>query len=81
MHEVYDFVFSWNTQNRVVTYLIWESVKHYRSGNTKFHYAKCFYDVWGAKAGGIFCTHHYSMWSICIKCDPDGDGGGSSVTL
>ena len=47
MHEVYDFVFSWNTQNRVVTYLIWESVKHYRSGNTKFHYAKCFYDVWG----------------------------------
>ena len=29
------------------TYLIWESVEHYKSGNTKFHYTKCLYDIWG----------------------------------
>ena len=51
------------------TYLILGSVEHYTSRNTKFHYAKCLYDIWGVFSAIFLFSTHKTMWQICIKCE------------
>ena len=72
-----DFYFQWNSStfffcsfhSSEETYLILESVEHYTSRNTKFHYAKCLYDIWGVFSAIFLFSTHKTMWQICIKCE------------